>query len=87
MHDHASKMELGDKETERNCSYMHSSKRDMLSERIVSLYAYGHTVRVWYTKLYHTRTVRTIRVWYVPYAYGIKYAYGTEHRHETTCAQ
>ena len=57
---------------------MHSSKRDMLSERIASLYAYGHTVRVWYTKLYHTRTVHTIRVWYVPYAYGIKYAYGTE---------
>ena len=23
--------------------------------------------------------VRTIRVWYVPYAYGIKYTYGTEH--------
>ena len=23
---------------------------------------------------------RTIRVWYVPYAYGMKYAYGTEHR-------
>ena len=58
---------------------MHSSKRDMLSARIASLYAYGHTVRVWYTKLYHTRTVHTIRVWYVPYAYGIKYAYGTEH--------
>ena len=43
-------------------------------------YAYGHTVRVWYAKLYHTRIVHTIRVWYVPYAYGIKYAYGTEHR-------
>ena len=39
-------------------------------------YAYGtiiHTIRVW---LYHMR----IRVWYVPYAYGIKYAYGIEHR-------
>ena len=38
-------------------------------------YAYGtiiHTIRVW---LYHMR----IRVWYVPYAYGIKYAYGIEH--------
>ena len=71
MHDHASKMELGDKETERNCSYMLSSKRDMLSERIVSLYAYG---------TYHTRMVIpyaygiqncTIRVRYVPYAYGM----------------
>ena len=68
---------------------MHPSKRDMLYERIALLYAYGmyhtrmhgHTVRVWYTKLYHTRTVHTIRVWYVPYAYGIKYAYGTEHAH------
>ena len=27
----------------------------MLSARNISLYAYGHTVRVWYTKLYHTR--------------------------------
>ena len=25
---------------------------------------YGHTVRVWYAKLYHTRIVHTIRVWY-----------------------
>ena len=57
----------------------------MLSARNTSIrvwyvpYAYGHTVRVWYTKLYHTRMVHTVRVWYVPYAYGIKYAYGTEH--------
>ena len=61
---------------------MHSSKRDMLSERIASLYAYG---------TYHMRMVIpyaygiqnfTIRVRYIPYAYGmyrIKYAYGTEH--------
>ena len=70
-------MELGDKETV--ATYMHSSKRDMLSARNTSLYAYGHTVRVWYTKLYHTCMVHTIRTWYVPYAYGIKYAYGTEH--------
>ena len=33
-------------------------------------YAYG---------TYDTRMVHTIRVWYVPYAYGIKCAYGTEH--------
>ena len=29
------------------------------------------TIRVW---LYRTR----IRIWYVPYAYGTKYAYGIE---------
>ena len=46
---------------------MHTSKRDVLSARNTSLYApyaYGHTVRVWYTKLYHTRMVCTIRVRY-----------------------
>ena len=32
-------------------------------------YAYGCTVRV------------AIRIWYVPYAYGTKYAYGIEHAH------
>ena len=37
MYEHASKMELGDKET----SYMHSGKRDVLSARDTSLYAYG----------------------------------------------
>ena len=56
MYEHARKMELGDKET----SYMHSGKRDVLSARDTSLYAYGHTVRVWYTKLYHTRMVQNI---------------------------
>ena len=38
-------------------------------------YAYGtifRTISVW---LYRTR----IRMWYVPYAYGTKYAYGIEH--------
>ena len=25
------------------------------------------------------RMVYTVRVWYIPYAYGIKYAYGIEH--------
>ena len=58
---------------------MHTRKCDMLSARNTSLYAYG---------TYHTRMVIpyaygiqncTIRVWYIPYAYGIKYAYGTEH--------
>ena len=41
----------------------------MLSARNISLYAYG---------TYHTRMVYKI----VPYAYGIKYAYGTEHQHQ-----
>ena len=84
MHEHASKMELGDKETVAICiqasvtCYLHVIHRI----RVWYVpYAYDHTVRVWYTKLYHTRIVHTIRVWYVPYAYGIKYAYGTEHRH------
>ena len=73
MHEHASKMELGDKETVAICiqasvtCYLHVIHR------------YTHmirTIRVWYTKLYHTR------IWYhyVLYAYGIKYAYDTEHR-------
>ena len=47
------------------------------SNSIVQLYAYGtnsHTIRV---RLYHMR----IRVRYVPYAYGMKYAYGTQQCH------
>ena len=43
-----------------------------------TVYAYGTTIRVWYRKTYHTRMVRTVRVRYVPYAYGMKYAYGTQ---------
>ena len=49
-----------------------------------AVYAYGTTIdtrpsiRVWYRKTYHTRMVRTVRVRYVPYAYGMKYAYGTQ---------
>ena len=63
---------------------MHSSKRNMLSARIALLYAYG---------TYHTRMVIpyaygiqncTIRVRYIPYAYGTKYAYGTEHSYVYT---
>ena len=47
-------------------------------------YAYGtyHTRTV--IPYAYTRTVHTIRVWYVPYAYGIKYAYGTEQAHNYT---
>ena len=51
------------------------------SNSIVKLYAYGtnsHTIRV---RSYHMR----IRVWYVPYAYGMKYAYGTQQRKEMFC--
>ena len=44
-----------------------------------TVYAYGTTIRVWYRKTYYTRIVRTVRVRYVPYAYGMKYAYGTQH--------
>ena len=43
-----------------------------------TVYAYGTTIRVWYRKTYHTRMVRTVRVRYVPYAYGMKHAYGTQ---------
>ena len=87
MHEHASKMELGDKETVAICiqasvtCYLHVIHR---YTRMIPVwyvpYAYMVIpgVRVWYTKLYHTRMVHTIRVWYVPYAYGIKYACGTE---------
>ena len=76
MHEHASKMELGDKETVAICiqasvtCYLHVIHRYTRMVRTIRVWSY--TVRVWYTKLYH------IRVWYVPYAYGIKYAYGTE---------
>ena len=70
MHEYASKMELGDKETIA-IIIMHSSKCDMLSARNTSLYAYG---------TYHTRMVYKI----VPYVYGIKYAYGTEQHQAIT---
>ena len=66
MHEQASKMELGDKETLAICiqasvtCYLHVIHRyTRMVYKIVS-YAYGT---------------------YIPYAYGIKYAYGTEHLH------
>ena len=46
-----------------------------------NIYVYGITIRVWYRKSYRTRMVRTVRVRYVPYAYGMKYAYGTQQLH------
>ena len=51
-------LELGDKETV--ATYMHSSKRDILSARNTSLYAYG---------TYRTHMVYKI----VPYAYGTEH--------------
>ena len=69
-------MELGDKETVAICMqasvtcYLHVIHRYTRMVRII---------RVWYVSYaygtYHTRMVYKI----VPYAYGIKYAYGTEH--------
>ena len=29
---------------------------------------------------------RTVRVWYIPYAYGTKYAYGIEHKYCYQCS-
>ena len=57
MHEHASKMELGDKETVAICiqasvtCYLHLIHRYTRMVR---------TIRVWYTKLYHTRMVQNI---------------------------
>ena len=53
MHEHASKMELEDKETVAICIQ-------------ASVACYLHVIHR------YTRMVRTIRVWYVPYAYGIQ---------------
>ena len=50
------------------------------SNSIVQPYAYGtnsHTIRV---RSYHMH----IRVQYVPYTYGMKYAYGTQHSYSNT---
>ena len=63
MHEHASKMELGDKETVAICiqasvtCYLHVIHRYTCMVR---------TIRVWYTKNCTIRVwyVRTIRVWY-----------------------
>ena len=60
---------IGDKETVAVRESYSSIYFESLAE--ISTYAYGHTVRVWYTKLYHTCMVHTIRVWYIPYAYGM----------------
>ena len=45
------------------------------SNSIIQLYPYGTNSHTIHVRLYHMR----IRVWYVPYAYGMKYAYGTQH--------
>ena len=67
MNRHASKMELGDRETVAIC--MQASVTCYL--HVIHRYAYG---------TYHTRMVIpyaygiqncTIRIWYIPYAYGM----------------
>ena len=83
MHEHASKMELGDKETVAICiqasvtCYLHVIHRYIRVWYVP--YAYGHTVYI-LIRVYGIQNC-TIRVLYVPYAYGIKYAYGTEQLH------
>ena len=77
MHEHASKMVLGDKETVAICiqasmtCYLHVIHRYTRMVR---------TIRI-YMDIPYTYGIQNciIRVWYVPYAYGMKYAYGTEH--------
>ena len=44
------------------------------SNSIVKIYAYGTNSHNICVRSYHMR----IRIRYVPYAYGIKYAYGTK---------
>ena len=79
-------MELGDKETVAICiqasatCYLHVIHRYTRMVRTIRVWSY-RTRTVYKIVPYAYGTVHTIRVWYVPYAYGIKYAYGTEQRH------
>ena len=58
---------------------MHSSKRDMLSALLHRYTRMVRTIRVWSYRIYAYGIQNcTIRVRNIPYAYGIKYAYGTE---------
>ena len=62
MHEHASKMELGDKETVAIANvicYLHVIHRYTRMVR---------TIRVWSYGIQNC----TIRVWYIPYAYGMQ---------------
>ena len=47
---------VGDKETVAVRESYSSNRQLHVAE--IQTYAYGHTVRVWYTKLYHTRMVQ-----------------------------
>ena len=76
MHELASKMELGDKETVAIC--IQASVTCYIA-RNTSLYAYG---------TYHTRMIIpyaygiqncTIRIWYIPYAYGMYHTHINMH--------
>ena len=78
MHEHASKMELGDKETVAMCiqanvtSYLHVIHR---YTRMVRTIPYRtcmvYKIVPYAYSTYHTRMVCTIHVWYVPYTYGM----------------
>ena len=48
--------------------------------RMVQPYAYGiHHTRI--AQIFHrTHMTYTVRIWYVPYAYGTIYVCGTEHQ-------
>ena len=57
------------------------SAHDTYRTRIVQPYAYStyHTcMRMVQNFIPYAYTVRTIRMWYVPYAYGTIYTYGIE---------
>ena len=74
MHEHASKMELGDKETV--AIYAFKQACHTICTYYIVMHVYCIVIRVWYV---HTRMVIpyaygiqncTIRVRYIPYAYG-----------------
>ena len=71
MHEHASKMEIGDKETVAICIQ-------------ASVKCYLHVIhsytRIVYVPYAYGIQNYSVRVWYVPYDI-IKYAYGTEQSH------
>ena len=81
MNEHASKMELGDKETVAICiqasvtCYLHVIHRYTRMVRTIRVWSYRtrmvYKIVPYAYSTYHTRMVCTIRVWYVPYAYGM----------------
>ena len=81
MHEHASKMELGDKETIAICIQASVTCYLHVINIVIRVRVWSYRTRTIYKIVpyvwYIPYAVHTIRVWYVPYAYGIKYAYGT----------